>query len=134
MADLSVKKLRENVRWVRGSPARLFKFRELANLIGVEEKCSLCLDVPTRWNSTYMMLRNAIPYRTVFESYDGQDASFKMDLGDYILADYDWVYLESFVPLLKTFYEMTLRISGSLYVTSNSYLTEICDLGTRLRR
>jgi hypothetical protein len=29
---------------------------------------------------------------------------------------------------------MTLRISGSLYVTSNSYLTEICDLGTRLRR
>ena len=94
----------------------------------MEEKCSICLDVPTRWNSTYMMLKNAIPHRTVFESFDGQDASFKMDLGDSILVDYDWVYLERFVPLLKTFYEMTLRISGSLYVTSNCYLTEICDV------
>ncbi|KAJ9557383.1 LOW QUALITY PROTEIN: hypothetical protein OSB04_011997 [Centaurea solstitialis] len=125
MANLSVKKLRENIRWVRGSPARLFKFKELATLLGVEETYSLCLDVPTRWNSTYMMIRNAIPYRSVFESYDGQDASFKMDLGDSMLAEYDWVeLLTTFEELL----EMMLRIFGSLYVTSNCYLTEICDL------
>ncbi|KAJ9535147.1 LOW QUALITY PROTEIN: hypothetical protein OSB04_un001774 [Centaurea solstitialis] len=43
MANLSVKKLRENVRWVRGSPARLFKFKELATLLGVEDTCSLVL-------------------------------------------------------------------------------------------
>ncbi|KAJ9562424.1 hypothetical protein OSB04_007584 [Centaurea solstitialis] len=129
MADSAVKKLRDTVRWVRGSPARLLKFRELATLLGVEDTCSLCLDVPTRWNSTCMMIRNAVPYRTVFEAYDGHDASFKFDLGDSVLHDYDWVYLESFLPLLKSFYEMTIRISGSLYITANCYLTEICDLG-----
>ncbi|KAI3770705.1 hypothetical protein L6452_01846 [Arctium lappa] len=77
-------------------------------------------------------VRNAIPYRYVFEAYDGHEPSFKLDLGDSLLADYDWVYLESFINLLKNFYEMTIRISGSLYVTSNSYLTEICDLGFSL--
>lgn len=127
-ADGAVRKLRENVRWIRGSPARLFKFRELATLLAVEEKSSLCLDVSTRWNSTYMMLRNAIPYRAVFEAYEDHDASFKLDLGGSLVADYDWVYLESFVTLLKTFYEMTLKISGSLYITSNTYFTEIVDL------
>ncbi|KAJ9547385.1 hypothetical protein OSB04_019928 [Centaurea solstitialis] len=56
LADASVKKIRDCVRWVRGSPSRLHKFREFADLLEVEEKSSLCLDVPTRWNSTYMML------------------------------------------------------------------------------
>ncbi|KAJ9552135.1 LOW QUALITY PROTEIN: hypothetical protein OSB04_016180 [Centaurea solstitialis] len=107
----------------------LFKFRELATLIGVEEKCSLCLDVLLDGIQTYMMLKNVIPYRTVFEAYDGHDVSFNTDLGDYVLADYDWVELRT---SFKTFYELTLRISGSLYVTSNFYLTEICDLGYAL--
>ena len=132
MADSAVKKLQENVRRVRGSPARLVKFRDLANTFNVMDTCSLCLDVPTRWNSTYMMIRNALPYKTVFEHFDDHDASFKGDLGDSVLKDYDWVYFESFLPLSKTFYEMTIRISGSLYITSNSYLPEICDLAYTL--
>ncbi|KAJ9568123.1 hypothetical protein OSB04_004089 [Centaurea solstitialis] len=132
MANSAVKKLRDNVRWVRGSPARLLKFRDLASTFNVSDTCSLSLDVPTRWNSTYMMIKNALPYRVVFEHFDDHDASFQIDLSDSILMDFDWVYLESFLPLLKSFYEMTLKISGSLYVTANSYLPEICDLAYSL--
>ena len=128
MADLAVKKVRDTIRWVRGSPARLSMFKELQSLLGVEEKSSLCLDVPTRWNSTYLMLKTSIPYRSVFEAYEGHDVSFKRELDGSIPDADDWNYLESFVTILKAFYEMTLRISGSLYVTSNSYLTEISDL------
>ncbi|CAH9081360.1 unnamed protein product [Cuscuta europaea] len=40
----------------------------------------------------------------------------------------DWIAVESFVTILKHFYEMTLRISGSLYVTSNTFFSEISDL------
>ena len=124
MADSAVRKLRDTVRWVRGSPARLTKFRETTDWLEIEEKCSLCLDVPTRWNSTDMMLRNAIPYRSVFEKYSSEDASYGLDLDDSVLMDSDWTYLQSFVILLKSFYEMTVRISGSLYVTSNTYVSE----------
>ncbi|KAJ9547340.1 hypothetical protein OSB04_019883 [Centaurea solstitialis] len=128
MADPVVTKLRDTVQWLTSSPARVSKFKELASLLGVGEKSSLCLDVPSRWNSTYMMLQTAILYRVVFKAYEGHDASFKSDLGDSMLADYDWDYLESFIYILQAFYEMTLKISGSPYVNSNSYLTEISEL------
>ncbi|XP_019177604.1 PREDICTED: zinc finger BED domain-containing protein RICESLEEPER 2-like [Ipomoea nil] len=47
-SDSAVKKVRDSVRYVRSSPARLQRFRELADVMGVEAKKSLCLDVPTR--------------------------------------------------------------------------------------
>ena len=47
-SGMSVKRVRVVVRYVRNSPARLHKFKEFADLLGVESKCSLSLDVPTR--------------------------------------------------------------------------------------
>ena len=55
--SVSVTKVRESVRYIRNSPTRLRKFKELTNLVGVDSKASLCLDVPTRCNSTYVMLK-----------------------------------------------------------------------------
>ncbi|XP_019177680.1 PREDICTED: zinc finger BED domain-containing protein RICESLEEPER 2-like [Ipomoea nil] len=114
-ADSSVKKVSDSVRWMRNSPARLKKFRDLAELLGLEAKSSLQLDVPTRWNNTYMMLSTAIQYKAVFDAYSLNEPSFVADL-----------------VLLKGFYEMTIRISGSLYVTSNSFFSEISYLSCML--
>ncbi|XP_031106328.1 zinc finger BED domain-containing protein RICESLEEPER 2-like [Ipomoea triloba] len=130
-ADESVKRVRDAVRWVRNSPARLQKFRELADLIGVEAKSTLHLDVPTRWNSTYIMLNTAIEYQRVFDMLAETDPSFSADLDD-VPCFLDWSSVESLVKLLKTFYEMTVRISGSLYVTSNTFFSEISDLSCML--
>ncbi|XP_019155962.1 PREDICTED: zinc finger BED domain-containing protein RICESLEEPER 2-like [Ipomoea nil] len=130
-AGPSVKKVRDVVRWVRSSPARLKKFREIAVLNGVEAKCALQLDVPTRWNSTYMMLNTALQYQRAFEAYEN-DASLNADLPDSIPNFMDWLSVQSLVHFLKGFYEMTVRISGSLYVTSNTFFSEISDLGCML--
>ncbi|XP_019172864.1 PREDICTED: zinc finger BED domain-containing protein RICESLEEPER 2-like [Ipomoea nil] len=130
-AGPSVKKVRDVVRWVRSSPARLKKFREIAVLNGVEAKCALQLDVPTRWNSTYMILNTALQYQKAFEAYEN-DASLNADLSDSIPNFMDWLSVQSLVNFLKGFYEMTVRISGSLYVTSNTFFSEISDLGCML--
>ncbi|XP_076899136.1 zinc finger BED domain-containing protein RICESLEEPER 2-like [Bidens hawaiensis] len=53
---VSVDRIRAAVRWVRQSPARLKRFKEFSVLEGVDCEKSLTLDVPTRWNSTYLML------------------------------------------------------------------------------
>lgn len=52
----SVQKIRDVVRFIRQSPSRLVKFRECCKEENIECKSLLCLDVPTRWNSTYQML------------------------------------------------------------------------------
>ncbi|XP_031120883.1 zinc finger BED domain-containing protein RICESLEEPER 2-like [Ipomoea triloba] len=126
--DDSVKKVRDSVRYMRNSPARLQQFRELADLIGVEAKNSLVLDVPTRWNSTYLMLHTALLYQKVFEVYEDHGPSFKSDLGGNVPNFLDWEAVEGLVKFLKSFYEMTVRISGSLYVTSNTFFSEVSDL------
>ncbi|KAJ9538744.1 LOW QUALITY PROTEIN: hypothetical protein OSB04_031477 [Centaurea solstitialis] len=113
MAHLSVTKLRDIVRWVRGSPAR-----EICDWLDIQEKCSLCLDVPTRWNSTYMMLQNAITYQSAFESYPDRDTSYKADLGDSLLVDSDWIYLESFVVILRSFYQL-LNLYEFMFISLN---------------
>ncbi|XP_031101763.1 zinc finger BED domain-containing protein RICESLEEPER 2-like [Ipomoea triloba] len=126
--DVSVKKVRKAVRYVRNSPARLKKFKDLSSWIGIELKSSLCLDVPTRWNSTYLMLQSAISYQKVFEAFEESDSSFKSDLGESVPDFLDWESVKSLVEVLKCFYDMTIRISGSLYVTSNAFFSEISDL------
>ncbi|XP_019176190.1 PREDICTED: zinc finger BED domain-containing protein RICESLEEPER 2-like [Ipomoea nil] len=110
--DDSVKKVRDAVRYVRSSPARLKKFKDLSEWLGIEKKSSLCLDVPTRWNSTYLMLQSAVFYEKVFYSLEESDSSFKSDLGDSIPNFLDWESVKSLVNLLKCFYDMTIRISA----------------------
>lgn len=49
-------------------------------------------------------------------------------MGESIPDFVDWDSVQSLVKLLKCFYDMTVRISGSLYVTANTFFTEIYDL------
>ncbi|XP_050233262.1 zinc finger BED domain-containing protein RICESLEEPER 2-like [Mercurialis annua] len=123
----SVKKVRECVKYIRNSPSRLRKFKEYAAFVQIETKKSLCLDVPTHWNSTYLMLNVACMYEKAFDKYDEQESSFRADLNE-IPDIMDWSCIAKFSECLSYFYEATLRISGSLYVTSNSHFQEVSDL------
>ena len=44
----------------------------------------------------------------------------------------DWKNAEVFIKFLETFYEVTLKFSGSEYVTSNKYFTEIFEIQEEL--
>ena len=57
--NASVAKVREAVRYVKSSPNRSQIFRSFMERVGMESKSLLSLDVPTRWNSTYIMLETA---------------------------------------------------------------------------
>ena len=46
--------------------------------------------------------------------------------------DLDWMNASIFVRCLKTFYDLTLKVSGTLYATSNYVLQEICELKQEL--
>ncbi|PHT26609.1 hypothetical protein CQW23_33779 [Capsicum baccatum] len=69
----SVKCVRQVVRYIRQSPARLKKFKECSELEKIACKKSLCLDVPTRWNFTYLMLNVEQEFDYAFVSYGARD-------------------------------------------------------------
>ena len=61
--DETIVKVRKSVRYVRSSPQRQNTFKLCAEKEKVDFKNQLCLDMPTRWNYTYIMLEKAEKYQ-----------------------------------------------------------------------
>ncbi|KAF7841566.1 zinc finger BED domain-containing protein RICESLEEPER 1-like [Senna tora] len=134
----SIPAIRNAVRYVRSSPARLQRFKDLVQKEKIDCKALVCLDIMTRWNSTYLMLEHALKFQKVFDRMededDGYNAYFRDDthrLGPPMTFDWSNAYV--FVQFLKVFYTITLRFSGSLYVTSNSCFHDIAHVHTMLQ-
>lgn len=75
---------------MRNSAARLTKFRECCREENIGSKSLLVLDVPTRWNSTYLMLSVALKFEKAFELFDAKDPYFKIDLTNGVPTSTDW--------------------------------------------
>ncbi|KAK9288898.1 hypothetical protein L1049_017367 [Liquidambar formosana] len=74
--DDSMMKVRNAVRYLRSSPSRMAKFKNCAEKEAIECKGQVCLDVPTRWNSTYLMLERAPQFQKAFERLEEEDTFF----------------------------------------------------------
>nr|KJB09837.1 hypothetical protein B456_001G170000 [Gossypium raimondii] len=131
----SVERVRGAVRYVRQSPARLQKFKECVVVEKIECKKMLCLDVCTRWNSTYLMLDIAQNFERAFERFEEQDTNFRAELerGEGWPSVDDWDNVRNLRDFLEHFYEVTLRISGTSYVTSNNFFDELSEIDILLR-
>ena len=48
----------------------------------IDCKKTLCIDVPTRWNSTYLMTMPIVPYADAFTTFENMNSSFKKNLNE----------------------------------------------------
>ncbi|CAN1279080.1 Zinc finger BED domain-containing protein RICESLEEPER 2 [Linum perenne] len=103
-------------------------------LNGWTVKKLVCLDVETRWNSTYLMLQSAIVFQRAFERLEEKDSVFRSELQKLkgTPLETNWVYVKSLLPFLKSFYDVTLKVSGSLYVTCNEFFHLVFGIGAML--
>lgn len=130
----SIERIREAVRYVRQSEERLEEFRECCEgHESIESENLLYLDVPNRWNTTYVMLSVALKFEKAFELFDVKDPSFKLELGDGVPTPTDWEIAKRITDVLLVFYELTLRISAPFHLTSNVAYHEIDTTGLLLR-
>uniref|UniRef100_A0A803KY69 Zinc finger BED domain-containing protein RICESLEEPER 2-like n=1 Tax=Chenopodium quinoa TaxID=63459 RepID=A0A803KY69_CHEQI len=122
-----IDRVRNAVKYVKNSPARILRFKDLVQKANIDSKSSLSFDVPTRWNSTYIMLETALKFRRVFSGLslpDGED----LNDNERPPEPEDWEKVERLVLFLEGFYLLTKRISGSHYVTANKGLGEIASM------
>ena len=138
--EKSILCIRNAVKYVRSSPQRLQEFKNCVMKENIECKGLVVLDVPTRWNSTYVMLEAALKFQKAFwrmgEDDEGQYLSwFGEDepvFEDEVVASHyskkregppsneDWNNARTFVSFLKVFYENTLKMSVTLHPTSHT--------------
>ncbi|KAG2724850.1 hypothetical protein I3760_01G037400 [Carya illinoinensis] len=129
--------VRNAVRYVRSSPARLEKFKRCAEKEKIDSKKMLSLDVQTRWNSTYIMLEAAEKFEKAFRWMESEDHNFLSYFKDGNIGPprvEEWETVRVFVKFFKMFYDATCRFFGSLYVTANTSFLEICMLQKELVR
>ncbi|XP_049360749.1 zinc finger BED domain-containing protein RICESLEEPER 2-like [Solanum verrucosum] len=138
----SVKRVRQAVKYIRQSPVRIKKFKECCESQLITCKKSLCLDVLTRWNSTYLMLDIAQHFELAFERYSFYDIGFLDYLRTHdcedgtkagVFTSVDWENVRPMIKFLETFYTLTLKVSGSKYVTNNVHFVEIVELDLILK-
>ena len=139
--DDSIIAIRNAVKYVRSSPSRLEAFKSAVARERIESKGSVILDVPTRWNSTYLMLNAALDFQKAFDRMiddDGHYAPYFRDdengskrIGP--PTDMDWEKAQYFADFLEIFYDATNMFSASSTVTSCFTYNEICKVYTSLK-
>jgi hypothetical protein len=107
------------VKYIVASEGRLKAFSEIARRLKLPSK-KLILDVPTRWNSTYMMLATAIGFKEVFPRYSSVEPAFQ-----WVVSAEEWEKVENVNQFLGIFNDVTNIVSGSDYPTSNLFLPQI---------
>ncbi|KAH0748145.1 hypothetical protein KY290_027377 [Solanum tuberosum] len=119
----SIKRVRQMMKYVRSSSTRTRNFLKCVEMQKIESDEMLSLDVPTRWNSTYLMLDTAEKFEKAFERWTY--CRFN--------SNEDWTNVRNVTKFLENFYELTLKVSGSRYVTCNVHFEDICELDAYLK-
>ncbi|XP_040955903.1 zinc finger BED domain-containing protein RICESLEEPER 2-like [Gossypium hirsutum] len=90
----------------------------------MECKKMLCLDVCTRWNSTYLMLNTAQNFERTFERFEEQDTNFRAELERGEDPRQKLKYLEFALSEMSSFEkacEMMQKLKESLYELFDEY-------------
>ncbi|KAA0058512.1 zinc finger BED domain-containing protein RICESLEEPER 2-like [Cucumis melo var. makuwa] len=88
----------------------------------VPSRFTVARDVLKLWNFTYMMLEAAVKFEKAFDRLEDEDASYRHDMSP---NKEDWTNARMLIRFLKVFYDVILKISGSLYTTSNLVFHQI---------
>jgi hypothetical protein len=131
--DQSVKRVRAAVKYIRNGGLRMVKFKEIVEEEKLTDKPFLKADIPTRWNSTSIMLKSAIVYEKVFTRLAEEDISYVLDLseerGGFGCPDeLDWQNASKMADFLEHFYDLTHRVATFKHITAHTFFHEIGEV------
>ncbi|CAG8743306.1 15304_t:CDS:2 [Rhizophagus irregularis] len=109
-----IDKIRNLIVKSRSLSQRRKKFSEISKLNGVDDLLPI-LDVPTRWNSTYDMVKRALDLKVVFDKIIL--ANEFSDLNSIKLSQSDWTSLENIAAFLRCFAKLSTEMCASTYPT-----------------
>ncbi|KAL5575427.1 hypothetical protein UlMin_017126 [Ulmus minor] len=99
------------------------KFMETTRQLHIQSTKVLALDMPVRWNATYVMLSTALIYKSIFARLKQRESGYKT-----LPLDDDWVKARDLCDKLFLFYQVTEMFSGFKYPTANLLFPKVCEI------
>ena len=121
----TITKIKSLVLAVKGSPLQWEMLLKCATESGLDTKRGISMDVSTRWNSTYLMLRDALYYKHAFVRLKSANRR-RYDKMSPSPAEWDKAF--TLYQCLKKFYDLTEILSGTSYPTANLFYKGFCDI------
>lgn len=123
--ESTIEKIKSFVNAVKGSPLQWEELMKCASESGLNTTKGLSNDVSTRWNSTYLMLADAIYYRAAFDRLTSYD---RRRYEKMCPSAAEWEKAMKIRAFLKRFFDLTELFSGTLYPTANLFYKGFCDI------
>ncbi|KAJ4734137.1 Zinc finger BED domain-containing protein RICESLEEPER 2 [Rhynchospora pubera] len=123
-----IRDIRDTMKYIKHSQGRMEKFKLACSQSQIPFK-KPAWDVPTRWNSTYLMLVLALELKPALCRYSNLDKRYYLKP-----AEFKWDAVECLVSYLKVFYEATLKLSGTKYPTLNLFFPEFAEVYLSIKR
>ena len=110
----AIQKIRDSVKYFKGSQVRKQNFLQAVNQMSLDSNKGLRQDVPTRRNSTYLMLESSIHYRIAFVYSEMTNPNYKFCPSALV-----WKKVNDINSFLGCFYRATCAFSGTKYPATN---------------
>jgi hypothetical protein len=119
------KKLKHWSSLLRVSPLQWEELMKRATECGLDTSKGIQLDVSTRWNSTYLMLRDALHYKAAFIRLKTAN---RQKYNNICPSDSEWGMAAKVFQCLQNFYDLTELPFGTLYPTANLFYRGFCEI------
>jgi hypothetical protein len=121
----TISKVKSLVLAVKGSPLQWDELMKCAVKSGLDTKRGIAMDVSTRWNSTYLMMRDALYYKDAFIRLKSSNCKRYAKISP---SPAEWEKALTIFQCLKKFYDLTEILSGTSYPTANLFYKGFCDI------
>ncbi|KAJ6870268.1 hypothetical protein NC652_036022 [Populus alba x Populus x berolinensis] len=101
-------KIRECIEYVKGSSLKRQRFQEAINNGSLLDREMPTLDVPARWDTTFLMLESSLEFITAFNHLEQLDDDFKVNP-----SAEEWNKATAVFECLKEFYKSTCNFPTS---------------------
>ena len=101
---------RTAITFLNASNQRIAAFKSFCLSLGVPPR-KFGADMDVRWNSTYLMFKHLVPYRSTFSVFIQTNHPVQRD-GSFLLTDDHWDIAEKILSFLELFYDTIVALSG----------------------
>ncbi|KAA1095215.1 hypothetical protein PGT21_050224 [Puccinia graminis f. sp. tritici] len=125
----AIARIRSSVQYVKSTPSHKQKFQEAIAMARLPSQALPSTDVATRWNSTYLMLKSALPYREAFSFLSIQDSGYT-----HCPTPNEWDEILAMKDFLSIFNTATLNLGMTHHPTAHVLYKNMVKIENHLKQ